>query len=50
MFSLQNLEADITATREQMKELNSKCSNLSSQLAVKQEELSQKECDMTRTK
>uniref|UniRef100_A0A8B9UJI2 Centlein n=1 Tax=Anas zonorhyncha TaxID=75864 RepID=A0A8B9UJI2_9AVES len=35
---------------EQMKELNSKCSNLSSQLAVKQEELSQKECDMTRTK
>uniref|UniRef100_A0A493TJ58 Centlein n=1 Tax=Anas platyrhynchos platyrhynchos TaxID=8840 RepID=A0A493TJ58_ANAPP len=35
---------------EQMKELNSKCSNLSSQLAVKQEELSQKERDMTRTK
>ncbi|NXI71042.1 CNTLN protein, partial [Anseranas semipalmata] len=47
---IKNLETDLTNAREQMKELSSKCSNLSSQLAVKQEELSQKECDMNRTK
>ncbi|XP_068785002.1 centlein isoform X8 [Struthio camelus] len=33
-----------------MKELHSKCRNLSSQLAVKQEELSQKDYDMTRAR
>lgn len=50
MFSLQTLETNLTVAREQLKELSSKCSNLSSQLAVNQKELSQKECDMNRTK
>lgn len=44
------METNLTVAREQLKELSSKCSNLSSQLAVNQKELSQKECDMNRTK
>ncbi|NXJ82596.1 CNTLN protein, partial [Trogon melanurus] len=47
---IKNLETDLAAAREQMKELHSICSNLSSQVAVKQEELSQKDCDVTRAK
>ncbi|NXL90388.1 CNTLN protein, partial [Alectura lathami] len=47
---IKNLETDLTGAREQMKELSSRCSSLSSQLALKHEELSQKECGMTRTK
>uniref|UniRef100_A0A8C0FG06 Centlein n=1 Tax=Bubo bubo TaxID=30461 RepID=A0A8C0FG06_BUBBB len=45
---IKNLETDLAETREQMKELHSICSNLSSQVAVKQEELSQKDCDVIR--
>ncbi|XP_021235444.1 centlein isoform X4 [Numida meleagris] len=44
------LETNVTDAREKLKELSSKCSNLSSQLGVNQKELSQKECDMNRTK
>ncbi|XP_074935324.1 centlein isoform X6 [Phalacrocorax aristotelis] len=47
---IKNLETDLTEAREQMKELHSICSNLSSQVAVKQEELSQKDCDVIRVK
>ncbi|XP_015135701.2 centlein [Gallus gallus] len=47
---IKTLETNLTVAREQLKELSSKCSNLSSQLAVNQKELSQKECDMNRTK
>ncbi|XP_010133252.1 PREDICTED: centlein, partial [Buceros rhinoceros silvestris] len=47
---IKNLETDLAEAREQMKELHSVCSNLSSQVAVKQEELSQKNCDMIRAK
>ncbi|NWH51411.1 CNTLN protein, partial [Fregata magnificens] len=47
---IKNLETDLAEAREQMKELRSICSNLSSQVAVKQEELSQKDCDVTRAK
>ncbi|XP_064295649.1 centlein isoform X6 [Phalacrocorax carbo] len=47
---IKNLETDLTEAREQMKELHSICSNLSSQVAVKQEELSQKDCDVIRAK
>uniref|UniRef100_A0A8C0ATF8 Centlein n=1 Tax=Buteo japonicus TaxID=224669 RepID=A0A8C0ATF8_9AVES len=43
---IKNLETDLTEAREQMKELRSICSNLSSQVAVKQEELSQKDSDV----
>lgn len=50
MLSLQNLETDLAEAREQMKELHSICSNLSSQVAVKQEELSQKDCDVIRAR
>ncbi|XP_031413637.1 centlein-like, partial [Meleagris gallopavo] len=42
------LETNLTDAREQLKELSSKCSNLSSQLAVNQKELTQKECNMNR--
>uniref|UniRef100_A0A8C4UKC7 Centlein n=1 Tax=Falco tinnunculus TaxID=100819 RepID=A0A8C4UKC7_FALTI len=45
---IKNLETDLTEAREQMRELHSICSNLSSQVAVKQEELSQKDCDVIR--
>ncbi|XP_065716702.1 centlein isoform X4 [Patagioenas fasciata] len=44
------LETDLAEAKEQMKELRSICSNLSSQVAVKQEELFQKDCDVNRTK
>ncbi|XP_014808104.1 PREDICTED: centlein isoform X3 [Calidris pugnax] len=47
---IKNLETDLAEAREQMKELRSICSNLSSQVAVKQEELSQKDCDVMRAK
>uniref|UniRef100_A0A663N488 Centlein n=1 Tax=Athene cunicularia TaxID=194338 RepID=A0A663N488_ATHCN len=47
---IKNLETDLAETREQMKELHSICSNLSSQVAVKQEELSQKDCDVITAK
>ncbi|NXJ07214.1 CNTLN protein, partial [Odontophorus gujanensis] len=47
---IKTLENDLTDAREQLKELRSKCTNLSSQLAVNQKELSQKECDVNRTK
>ncbi|NWU59846.1 CNTLN protein, partial [Dromas ardeola] len=47
---IKNLETDLAEAREQMKELRSICSNLSSQVAVKQEELSQKDCDVIRAK
>uniref|UniRef100_A0A8D0FC73 Centlein n=1 Tax=Strix occidentalis caurina TaxID=311401 RepID=A0A8D0FC73_STROC len=45
---IKNLETDLAETREQMRGLHSICSNLSSQVAVKQEELSQKDCDVIR--
>uniref|UniRef100_A0A8C3PPP3 Centlein n=1 Tax=Calidris pygmaea TaxID=425635 RepID=A0A8C3PPP3_9CHAR len=45
---IKNLETDLAEAREQMKELRSICSNLSSQVAGKQEELSQKDCDVIR--
>ncbi|XP_042660742.1 centlein isoform X3 [Tyto alba] len=44
------LETGLAEAREQMKELHSICNNLSSQVAVKQEELSQKDCDVIRAK
>ncbi|KAM9587689.1 centlein isoform 1-T5 [Morphnus guianensis] len=47
---IKNLETDLTEAREQMKELRSICSNLSSQVAVKQEELSQKDSDVIKAK
>ncbi|XP_074022944.1 centlein [Numenius arquata] len=47
---IKNLENDLAEARQQMKELRSICSNLSSQVAVKQEELSQKDCDVIRAK
>lgn len=50
MLSLQNLETDLAETRQQIKSLHSICSNLSSQVAVKQEELFQKNCDVVRAK
>ncbi|XP_054666874.1 centlein isoform X2 [Grus americana] len=47
---IKNLETDLAEAREQMKELHSICSNLSSQVALKQDELSQKDCDVIRAK
>ncbi|XP_052557062.1 centlein isoform X2 [Tympanuchus pallidicinctus] len=47
---IKTLETNLTDAREQLKELSSKCSNLSSQLAVNQKKLTQKECDMNRIK
>ncbi|XP_031463938.1 centlein, partial [Phasianus colchicus] len=47
---IKTLETNLTEAREQLKELTSKCSNLSSQLAVNQKDLTQKECDMNRIK
>ncbi|XP_015704540.1 centlein isoform X6 [Coturnix japonica] len=47
---IKTLETNLADAREQLNELSSKCSYLSSQLAVNQKELSQKECDMNRTK
>ncbi|XP_054033747.1 centlein [Dryobates pubescens] len=47
---LKNLETDLAEARVQMKELHSICCSLSSQVAVKQEELSQKNCDVIKAK
>ncbi|XP_009079348.1 PREDICTED: centlein-like, partial [Acanthisitta chloris] len=47
---IKNLETNVAEAREQIKELSSRCSNLSSQVAVKQEEVFQKNCDVIRTK
>ncbi|NXP53667.1 CNTLN protein, partial [Heliornis fulica] len=47
---IKNLETDLAKAREQMKELQSICSNLSSQVAVKQEEISQRDCEVIRAK
>ncbi|NWI52936.1 CNTLN protein, partial [Calyptomena viridis] len=44
------LEMDLAEAREQTKELCSICSNLSSQIAVKQEELFQMDCNVIRAK
>ncbi|XP_033928896.1 centlein isoform X2 [Melopsittacus undulatus] len=45
---IKTLETDLAEAREQLKELHNICSNLSSQVAVKQEELTQKDCDVIR--
>ncbi|NXD58103.1 CNTLN protein, partial [Corvus moneduloides] len=50
ILSLQNLETDLAETRQQIKSLHSICCNLSSQVAVKEEELFQKDCDVVRAK
>ncbi|NXG25969.1 CNTLN protein, partial [Grallaria varia] len=47
---IKNLEADLAEGRERMKELHSICDNLSSQIAVKQAEIFQKDCDVIRAK
>ncbi|NWU13920.1 CNTLN protein, partial [Cephalopterus ornatus] len=47
---IKNLKTDLAETREQIKELSRICDNLSSQVAVKQEELFQKDCDVIQTK
>ncbi|NWR53937.1 CNTLN protein, partial [Bucorvus abyssinicus] len=47
---IKNLETDLAEAREQMKELRNVCSNLSFQVAEKQEELSQKNCDVIKAK
>ncbi|NXO51730.1 CNTLN protein, partial [Aramus guarauna] len=47
---IKNLETDLAEAREQMKELHSICSNLSSQVVLKQDELSQKDCDVISAK
>ncbi|XP_064497761.1 centlein isoform X5 [Pseudopipra pipra] len=47
---IKNLETDLAEAREQIKELHSICGNLSSQVAVKQEELFQKNCDVIKAK
>ncbi|NWT78679.1 CNTLN protein, partial [Lanius ludovicianus] len=43
---IKNLETDLAERRQQIKCWQSTCSNLSSQVAVKQEELFQKDCDV----
>ncbi|NWR34997.1 CNTLN protein, partial [Tachuris rubrigastra] len=47
---IKNLKTDLAEAREQVKVLHSICSNLSSQIAVKQEELFQKNCDVIKAK
>ncbi|XP_027490192.1 centlein isoform X14 [Corapipo altera] len=47
---IKNLKTDLAEAREQIKELCSICGNLSSQVAVKQEELFQKNCDVIKAK
>ncbi|NWW68368.1 CNTLN protein, partial [Ifrita kowaldi] len=47
---IKNLETDLAETRHQIKSLHSICSNLLSQVAVKQEELFQKNCVVVRAK
>ncbi|XP_005295196.2 centlein isoform X1 [Chrysemys picta bellii] len=47
---IKNLETDLTEARKQMEDLNTKCSDLSSQVVVKQTELTQKDCDVARVR
>ncbi|KAM4879267.1 LOW QUALITY PROTEIN: centlein [Sylvia borin] len=47
---IENLETDLAKTRGEIKSFHSTCSNLSSQVDVKQEELFQKDCDMVGAK
>ncbi|XP_037757955.1 centlein isoform X5 [Chelonia mydas] len=47
---IKNLETDLTEARKQMEDLNTKCSDLSSQVVVKQTELAQKDCDVARVR
>ncbi|XP_059580679.1 centlein isoform X7 [Alligator mississippiensis] len=47
---IKNLETDLTEARKQMENLHFSCSGLSSQLAIKQNELTQRDCDMTRVR
>ncbi|XP_061297223.1 centlein isoform X1 [Pezoporus flaviventris] len=47
---IKTLETDLAEAREQIKELHNICRNLSSQVAVKQEELTQKDCDVIRAR
>ncbi|XP_051499079.1 centlein isoform X4 [Apus apus] len=47
---IKHLQTDLAEAREQMKELSCVCNNLSSQVAVKQEELSQRDCVVIRAK
>ncbi|XP_077673815.1 centlein [Eretmochelys imbricata] len=47
---IKNLETDLTEARKQMEDLNTKCSDLSSQAVVKQTELAQKDCDVARVR
>ncbi|XP_072215716.1 centlein [Excalfactoria chinensis] len=47
---IKTLETNLADAGEQLNELSSKCSYLSSQLADNQKELSQERCDMNRTK
>nr|XP_032657674.1 centlein isoform X4 [Chelonoidis abingdonii] len=47
---IKNLETDLTEARKQMEDLTTKCSDLSSQVVVKQTELAQKDCDMARVR
>ncbi|NWS18722.1 CNTLN protein, partial [Pachyramphus minor] len=47
---IKNLKTDLAEAREKMKELHSICSILSSQVAVKQEELFQKDYDVIKAK
>ncbi|NXK38217.1 CNTLN protein, partial [Piprites chloris] len=47
---IKNLKTDLAEAKEQIKVLRNICSNLSSQVAVKQEELSQKDFDVIKAK
>ncbi|XP_027765856.1 centlein isoform X4 [Empidonax traillii] len=47
---IENLKTDIAEAREQIEELRSVCGNLSSQVAVRQEELFQKDCVVIKAK
>ncbi|XP_017661627.1 PREDICTED: centlein isoform X8 [Lepidothrix coronata] len=47
---IKNLKTDLAEAREQIKELRSICGNLSSLVAVKQEQLFRKNCDVIKAK
>ncbi|NXL96833.1 CNTLN protein, partial [Tyrannus savana] len=47
---IKNLKTDLAEAREQIEELRSICGNLSSQVAVRQEELFQKDCVVIKAK
>ncbi|XP_074851035.1 centlein [Carettochelys insculpta] len=47
---IKNLETDLTEARKQMEDLHTKCNDLSSQVIVKQTELTQKDCDVARVR